>query len=148
MKQKKLSSGIAVVRWDNASEAYIYLLLRAYQYWDFPKGMVEKGEMAIDAAKREVEEETTINQLEFSWGKAYQETGPYRGGKVARYYIAETQQEKVELLINPEIGEPEHQEYQWASYSQAKEIVSPRVASVLDWVERVVNVSTEGINKI
>ncbi|MGH8579780.1 MAG: NUDIX domain-containing protein [Gammaproteobacteria bacterium] len=33
-------------------------MLRAYNYWDFPKGTVEPAEDPFEAACREVEEET------------------------------------------------------------------------------------------
>lgn len=136
-KPKKLSSGAVVVRHDGTQ--FLFLLLRAYQYWDFPKGIVEEGETAIDAALREIEEETTITDLEFKWGMEYKDTGPYRGGKVARYYIAQTQCVEIELPVNPEIGVPEHQAYQWATLQEAYEIVSPRVATILDWADRILH---------
>ena len=136
-KAKKLSSGVVVVRHD--ADKYLYLLLKAYQYWDFPKGIVEEGETPTEAALREVEEETTINDLEFTWGMEYKETGPYRGGKVARYYIGETQRIQIELPVNPDLGVPEHQAYQWVTLEEAYEIVSPRVATILDWADRTIN---------
>jgi len=43
-----------------------YLLLRAYNYWDFPKGVVEVDESPLQAAIREVEEETTLTGLRFA----------------------------------------------------------------------------------
>ena len=33
--------------------------------WSLPKGHIEEGEIAIDAAKREIEEETGITEMEF-----------------------------------------------------------------------------------
>lgn len=114
-------------------EDTLFLLLRAYEYWDFPKGMVESGEAPLEGATREVEEETTITDLTFHWGKRYIETGPYNQGKVARYYIAETRQIQVDLPINPEIGRPEHEEFKWVTFDEAKKMVTPRVAKVLRW---------------
>jgi bis(5'-nucleosidyl)-tetraphosphatase len=40
-----------------------FLLLRAFNHWDFPKGMVEAGEEPLAAAIREVREETLIADL-------------------------------------------------------------------------------------
>ena len=54
----RLSAGIIVVRHIDAKPNF--LLLRAYEYWDFPKGIVEPGEQPLEAALREVEEETTL----------------------------------------------------------------------------------------
>ena len=71
-----------------------FLLLRAYRYWDFPKGAVEQQETPLAAAIREVCEETGLTGLEFAWGEDYLETEPYNRGKVARYYLARTRGRK------------------------------------------------------
>lgn len=131
MKAKILSAGVVVVRREQGE--FLYLLLRAYSHWDFPKGVVEEGEKTLDGALREVREETTITDLQFTWGYQYRETGPYGQGKVARYYLAETQQQAITLPINPEIGKAEHEEYRWVRYEDASSLVSPRVRSVLEW---------------
>lgn len=128
-----LSAGVVVIRQDNHGN-WLYLLLRCFNYWDFPKGMVESGEAALDAAVREVREETTIIDLAFNWGYEYIETGPYKGGsKMARYYIATTKQQLIELPINPELGRAEHEEYCWMDYKAANAALSPRVKRVLRW---------------
>jgi len=132
MRAKILSAGVVVVRRDGAGRC-LYLLLRAYNYWDFPKGVVEPGEKAIDGARREVAEETTIDDLVFRWGYRYRETGPYGPGKVARYYIAETATDQVSLPVNPELGRPEHEEYRWVSLQQGLAMLAPRVIPVLRW---------------
>jgi bis(5'-nucleosidyl)-tetraphosphatase len=110
-----------------------FLMLRAFNHWDFPKGMVEPGEQPKQAALREVREETTVSDLEFPWGNIYFETGPYNHGKIARYYIATTRQAMIELPVNPEIGRAEHSEYRWVSLQQARGLSSPRVRQVIDW---------------
>jgi 8-oxo-dGTP pyrophosphatase MutT (NUDIX family) len=129
-----LSAGVAVIRRED--DDWRLLLLRAYQYWDFPKGQVENGETPLQGARREVAEETGITELDFRWGKNYFETGPYAQGKVARYYIAETPETEVTLHVNPELGRPEHQEYRWVDFAEAYELASPRVQRVLKWLER------------
>ena len=91
------------------------LLLRAFGYWDFPKGLVEPGEDPRAAAIREVEEETGLAGLEFRWGEDFLETAPYAGGKVARYYLAESPAGEAALPVSPELGRPEHDEFRWAS---------------------------------
>ena len=52
--------------------------------------MVEAGEQPLEAAVREVQEESLIEDLEFAWGEASTRTGPYSRGKVACYYVAVT----------------------------------------------------------
>ena len=113
--------------------SFVFLLLRSYQNWDFPKGVVEAGETPLQGALREVAEETTITDLNFTWGDGYQETPPYGRGKVARYYLAETRHTHITLPINPLLGHPEHEEYRWVSYSQAQGMVAPRLLPILKW---------------
>ncbi len=131
-----LSSGVVVVhRKDNH---YQYLLLRAYNYWDFPKGVVENNESPLEAAIREVKEETTLTDLQFHWGNVYRETLPYnQGRKVARYYIAETKNTKISLPPNPELGHPEHSEYCWVGREQAWLLLTPRVRAILEWCDPI-----------
>ena len=135
-EEAKLSCGIVIAR-QNGDE-WLTLLLRAYHNWDFPKGICEEGELPIDAAKREVEEESGIVELQFDWGDRCIETGPYNKGKVARYYLARTSQEEVEMGISPELGRPEHSEYQWVSFDEAYDLTAPRVREVVVWARQFI----------
>ena len=133
----RLSAGVVVVR--PTEEGWRFLLLRAFNHWDFPKGMVEEGEEPLAAAVREVHEESLIADLEFAWGETSTQTGPYSRGKVARYYIARTRTEAVSLPVNPELGRAEHSEYRWVDFEEATGRVSPRVRTVLNWAAQVMN---------
>ena len=128
-----LSAGVAVLR--DTPAGRLFLLLRAWRYWDFPKGAVEPGETPLQAAIREVREETSLDDLEFLHGEAYAETAPYNRGKVARYYLARTRTEAVILSANPATGIREHMEYRWLAHPQAARLVTPRVKLILDWAE-------------
>ena len=111
------------------------LLLRAYKNWDFPKGMVEPGEDALAAARREVAEETGLADLAYPFGDEFKETLPYSGNKVARYYLAETDAEKIVLPVSPELGRPEHHESRWVRAEEARALVGPRVRGALEWAD-------------
>ena len=113
-------------------------MLRAYANWDFPKGICEAGEGPQEAAIREVGEETGIHDIVFEWGDRFTDTGPYNRGKVARYYLARTAQETVEMGISPELGIPEHHEYRWVDFNEAYDMASPRVRLVVQWARQVV----------
>jgi 8-oxo-dGTP pyrophosphatase MutT (NUDIX family) len=116
------------------ADGWHLLVLRAWRNWDFPKGRVEAGEDPFSAARRETAEETGLTDLEFVFGEDYRETLPYAGGKIARYYIAETTQETVTLPISAELGRPEHDEWRWVSFPEAEELLPPRLGLILDWV--------------
>jgi len=125
---------VVPVRW--AHDRWLFLMLRAYQYWDFPKGRTEPGETPLQAAQREVEEETGLTGLDFRWGYDYIETSPYARVKLARYYLAATDSSEVVLGIAPELGRPEHHEYRWLDYDTAYALAAPRVRRVLEWARQ------------
>lgn len=131
-----LSAGAIIVRLDRPEPSY--LLLRAYNYWDFPKGIVEIGEEPLAAAIREIEEETTLTGLRFPWGMEYRETPPYGRGKIARYYLAESPQGEVGLPVNPDLGHPEHDEYRWLSYQETMALLNDRLRPILAWAHEKV----------
>jgi 8-oxo-dGTP pyrophosphatase MutT (NUDIX family) len=129
-----LSAGVVVVRRVDAD--WRVLLLRVYNYWDCPKGEVEAGEDPLTTARREVREETGIADLEFRWGEDFIETLPYSKHKVARYFLAETHTFAVQLPVSPTLGAPEHHEFRWLTFSDARALAVPRIAAVIAWAER------------
>jgi bis(5'-nucleosidyl)-tetraphosphatase len=125
------AAGIVPVRFAAADPqgcAPRFLLLRAYNYWDFPKGELAPGEAPLAAALREAREETGLSDLRLRWGEAYIETERYGRGEIARYYPAEAPAGAVVLPVSPELGRPEHHEFQWvkersrAEYASSKEV--------------------------
>lgn len=128
---KRRSAGVVVVL--KELEGWRYLVLRVYRNWDFPKGLVEPPETPLETAIRETREETTLDDLSFDWGEDYCETAPYAGGKVARYYLAQTRSKAVTLPVSPELGRPEHHEYRWVTYEEARSLLPPRLLPILEW---------------
>ena len=95
-----------------------YLLLHhTLGHWDFPKGNIEADENAIQAARREIYEETGIKEIEFA--KRFKETIEYyykRSNRLVRkrvtFYIAKTKTRQVSLSS-------EHDGYAWKDYEAA-----------------------------
>ncbi|MEM7253248.1 MAG: NUDIX domain-containing protein [Pseudomonadota bacterium] len=128
---KRYSAGVVIIR-DGRDEPE-YLLLRAFKHWDFPKGMVEAGEQPLETAIREVEEETTLRDIEFLWGNDFIETPPYNRGKVARFYVAQWRSGNVDLPVNPDLGWPEHHAFEWMTFERANDVLVERLRDVLSW---------------
>jgi 8-oxo-dGTP pyrophosphatase MutT (NUDIX family) len=137
----RLSAGVVVVR--RGPTGWLFLMLRAYRNWDFPKGVLEPGEEPLAAARREVREETLIDDLQFTWGEEYRETAPYSNNKVARYYVGETHTERVSLPVSPELGRPEHNESRWLDLAGALSLSSPRVVPIVRWAAGKLGIADE-----
>ncbi len=131
-----LSCGVVLARPDGPDVCT--LMLRAWHHWDFPKGMQEDGESPLEAARRELGEETGIRDIAFPWGERYLESGPYSRGKTARYYLAATDVADVVMGLSPETGKPEHHEWRWVSFDAAFDLASPRVREVVKWARQIV----------
>ena len=120
---------------------WLFLMLRAYRNWDFPKGVVEPGEDPLVAARREVREETLIEDLQFNWGDVHKETGPYGNRKVARYYVAATRTQQIALPVSAELGRPEHNEWRWVDSATALSLASPRLQPIVRWAAEIIGVA-------
>jgi bis(5'-nucleosidyl)-tetraphosphatase len=138
MTEGILSAGVVVVR--RVDGSWHVLLLRVYNYWDCPKGLVEPGEDPLATARREAREETTIDDLQFTWGESFTETEPYgREKKRARYFVARTSTEVISLPVNAELGRPEHHEWRWCDFETAEQLVNDRLWKVLRWAQKLID---------
>lgn len=115
------SAGAVIFREEGGK--FFYLLLH-YQsgHWDFLKGNIEKGEKLQDTVKREVREETGIDDVRFL--PDFKETIKYfyrLKGKVifktVVFYLIETKTKDVEISW-------EHIGYKWLPYQEALEQIT------------------------
>ena len=130
------SAGIIVV--DRSSDVPSVLCVRAYSNWDFPKGHLDEGETHIEAAIRELEEETTLSLKDITLVglKAPSVTyGSGKGKKTATYFLADRLSNKQPFLpISPELGKPENDEYRWVSIEDLPGLMPGRLMPVVDYV--------------
>ena len=131
------SAGIIVI--DQSKKEPTVLCVRAYANWDFPKGQVDPGETLIEAAIRELEEETTLTLSDIALIGLTAPSVTYGSGKrkkTATYFLADRTSSTVPFLpVNPELGKPENDEYRWVPIKQLGELVSKRLSPVVDYVE-------------
>lgn len=92
---------------------YLILIKKKRSQPEFPKGKIEKGEKAMEAALREVYEETGIEEVEWQEGYQYEFTYSFQRGKKqikrkAIFFLGKVDQETIKL------GH-EHKEHLWLS---------------------------------
>lgn len=105
----------------------IYYLLLHYpssakapkDYWDLPKGHIEKDENELETVRREVEEETGLKDIEFVGGfrEGIRYFFKFKGENILKFvtfYLAKTKTKKIRLSY-------EHKDYAWLEYKQALE---------------------------
>ncbi|MGA8842154.1 MAG: NUDIX domain-containing protein [Nitrososphaeraceae archaeon] len=116
------SAGIVLYRSDDNSSNMILLLHYGNGHWDFPKGNIEVNETQIQAAVRELEEETGINRFRLVPG--FKETLVYnykkKSAQVAKtvtFYLGITTISKV-VISSEHIG------YVWLTYQESVKILT------------------------
>jgi len=118
------SAGAIIFRKENKKPLFLLLHYPSgspdrKDYWDLPKGHIEKGEKPEDTVRREVREETGLDDIEFL--KGFKETIKYFFKwedknilKFVTFYLAKTKTKEIKIS-------GEHIGYKWLSYSEALE---------------------------
>ena len=116
------SAGAVIFRKEKGKIFYLLLhyptgFRTAKEYWDLPKGHIEKEEEEIKTVKREVEEETGLRDIEFTPG--FKETIKYffkfQGKTIFKtvvFYLAQTKTKEVKIS-------EEHIDYKWLPHNEA-----------------------------
>lgn len=98
--------------------------------YDIPKGRIDPGETAFEAAKRECYEESGIIPIRII-------AGPFIDGPLATW-IGEAEDEEVTIFKNPVTGEKEHDGYKWVKplilTKNSLDYLKPTVA----WAEKTI----------
>jgi 8-oxo-dGTP pyrophosphatase MutT (NUDIX family) len=110
------------------------LVLRTAGAWDFPTGRVDPGEAEFAAAQRQAAAATGFADLDFAFGDEHREALPSAAGKIAAYYLAETDETEPRPAPSP----LRHDEWRWVSFDEAEDLLPPRLALVLDWARATI----------
>ena len=133
MPQEK-SAGAVIFRKEGEKNFYLLLHYNSARpeqkkggHWDFPKGHIEEGESEIQAVKREIKEETGIDDIKIidgfkEWIKYFfrktyglsqeeKKKAPWIF-KLVIFYLVQTKTEEVKISS-------EHMGYKWLSYEEA-----------------------------
>jgi 8-oxo-dGTP pyrophosphatase MutT (NUDIX family) len=130
------SSGVIVI--DRQGQIPTVLCVRAYANWDFPKGQLDEGETHIEAAIRELTEETTLDTKDIKLVGLSAPAVVYGSGskkKTATYFLADRISLKQPFLpISPELGKPENDEYRWVPVDELDSLMPNRLSDVVQYL--------------
>lgn len=122
------SAGAIIFRKERGGILYLLLHYQGIShrakrnYWDFPKGHLENNETPKEAAKREVEEETGLKEIEFV--EDFKETIKYffkwegkNFVKFVTFFLAKAKTKNVKISS-------EHIGYDWLPFKEALQRLS------------------------
>ncbi|OGY68077.1 MAG: hypothetical protein A3H63_02200 [Candidatus Harrisonbacteria bacterium RIFCSPLOWO2_02_FULL_45_10c] len=124
---REISAGIIIYKREKDRDGKIetkYLLLyHGRGYWNFPKGKLESGERSVQAALREVAEETGIADRSLSLESNFRVTDKYiyqwEGQKIFKIVIFFLAQ-----AVKPEVKvSNEHEGYGWFLHKDAQKLL-------------------------
>jgi len=106
-----------------SDDSYSFLLIHHTKgHWAFPKGHQEEGELLLDTARRELEEETGIKNVEIDDRKEFTENYSFEEGgthhyKTVCYFIGII---KDKITPSPKTTD-EIEDAKWFSYEEASD---------------------------
>ncbi len=114
MARRERSAGFILFRNERGRR---YLLLDYGRHWDYPKGHLKKGETDLEAAERELREETGLEPSRVAPGFAREIRYFFRSGKklidkTVVFFIGEVEDDRVKLS-------DEHVDYAWLDFESA-----------------------------
>ena len=121
--KKERSAGAIIFRLENGVPLYLLLHYPSArpkkEYWDLPKGHMEKGEQEKDTVIREVQEETGLKDIELFDGfreeiRYWFQSKGQKTSKTVAFYLGQTKQKNVTISS-------EHLGFLWLLYEEARE---------------------------
>ncbi len=120
--RREISAGLVVFRRTEEGPKFL-LLYHGGRYWNFPKGKIEVEERSLEAAVREVREETGLRATDLRIKKrfkAYERFTFFRNKKrifkIVIFYLAETKRRQIRISA-------EHGGFGWFLYRDAQALL-------------------------
>lgn len=134
---KEKSAGVIVFRRHHEQGIQYFVMYHHGDYWNFPKGHVEEGETELEAALRELKEESGIEDIKLIDGWREQMQFMFRekhGAKAGQFirkdfvlYLAEAS-ENIDARISHE-----HNGFAWLTLDMAKKYLKFKdIKGILD----------------
>lgn len=119
---REISAGLVIYRKTKQGIKYL-LMYHGGGYWNFPKGKLEQSERGLDAAWREVKEETGLGKGDLYLKSQFKVTDRYiyfrekkRIFKIVIFYLAQSR--RSDIMVSHE-----HDGYGWFTYKEAIKIL-------------------------
>jgi ADP-ribose pyrophosphatase len=124
---KEYSYGAVIYKTENGIPVFLLVKSKRSGKWGFPKGHIEYGESELETAKREIFEETGIENVKFVDGFKIEDiyiidgTQPQTKGRIAEkhsvYFLAEALSDSVNY------DENEIAELKWADFKETQNLL-------------------------
>jgi bis(5'-nucleosidyl)-tetraphosphatase len=116
------SAGAVVFYMEENSEPEYLLLHYSAGHWDFPKGNIEVGENEKQTATREIQEETSITDVEFLDDFRMKIEYKYRHG--SKHILKEVVLYLARVYTRRVVLSPEHIGFAWKKFDDAMQQLS------------------------
>jgi 8-oxo-dGTP pyrophosphatase MutT (NUDIX family) len=132
---KEFSAGAVIFKKESANIFFLIIYSGRNKIWGFPKGYLEQGETAKEAAIREIKEEVGLENLHFIDGfreevmyETISKRPPFKGKKIEKYvtyFLCETKNQDI-IVDGMEITE-----YKFLPLNEAGQIIKFHNLAVL-----------------
>jgi bis(5'-nucleosidyl)-tetraphosphatase len=142
-RERHRAAGIVLYRTDGGERRYLLLrsALTRRLVWEFPKGGIESGETELEAAERELREETGVTVDAYTVRPGFRDEEHYLFTRSAAGERQLVVKRVVELLAESTTDEitlsREAAEFRWLTYREARDLLRfPEKRRVLERAEK------------
>lgn len=124
---KEFSAGALIFRKEGDSVLFLLVYSLRNKIWGFPKGHMEAGEAEKDTAKREIKEETCLEEISFIEGfreeiiyTTISKKPPFKGQPIEKHSIYYLCQANTDFI---QVDNKEISDYRWLTAKDADKLL-------------------------